>query len=175
MLVLAFGMVVIGCPTTEAGAEDSWSNVTSLSQLNGTWKGSYAETVSLKEQFGGEWNDEMETKVGSDMKVTASVELTVTINASAKTQSMSMKVTQTYAGSKISTAWAFIKEAIGGQGFTFDDSKHSVSMTENMPASSIGEEELIGSGLKVNQDGTKIKIPADMMGEGAPEMIMTKQ
>lgn len=42
VLVLVFGMTVVGCEIEPEA--DTWTNVTSLSQLNGTWKGSYSQT-----------------------------------------------------------------------------------------------------------------------------------
>ncbi len=49
-MVLVLGMTaVIGCKETEEG--DTWSDVTSLSQLDGTWKGkgSYTQNDFLAE------------------------------------------------------------------------------------------------------------------------------
>ena len=154
-MVLVLGMTVVSCDNDPEG--DTWSNVTSLSQLNGTWKGSYTHT---------------ETEDGITVKTT--VEVTQTINASAKTVSGTTKITMAFSGAGIAEAWPYIKEEMGGSGVTFNDSNHSLSMTETFNESLDDDDiaEMLASGLQINQNGTKIKSPAE---DGMPEMIMTKQ
>ena len=158
VMVLVFGMAVVGCDNDPVnGGGDTWSNVTSLSQLNGTWKGSYSFT---------------ETEDGITVKTTT--EMTLTINASAKTQSGTMKITMAFSGAGIAESWSGIKEAFEETGFTFNDSNHSMSMTETFSDTFDDNDiaEMLASGIQINQNGTKVKQPA---GDGMPEIIMTKQ
>jgi hypothetical protein len=158
VMVLVFGMAVVGCDNDPVnGGGDTWSNVTSLSQLNGTWKGSYSFT---------------ETEDGITVKTTT--EMTLIINASAKTQSGTMKITMAFSGAGIAESWSGIKEAFEETGFTFNDSNHSMSMTETFSDTFDDNDiaEMLASGIQINQNGTKVKQPA---GDGMPEIIMTKQ
>jgi hypothetical protein len=172
------GMMVIGCDTPTGGETDTWTNVTSLDQLNGTWKGSYRQSMTIKEAMeeqGGTWTSEMENIFG-DIKLTVSVDITSTFNSSAKTQSTSTIMTQTYSGGNIAVLWTMISADYSGQpDFTVDDEKYSITMTQDGTVESISDEdiaELLNSGFQINQNGTKIKIPNF---EGIPELIFIKQ
>jgi hypothetical protein len=179
-LVLVFGMVLLGCPTDTAEEKDTWSNVTSLSQLDGTWKGSYSETRTVKEvmeEIGETWTTEMQIMFG-DMKVTGDAEITSTINASAKTQSTSTQATLTFFGGNINLVWPELKKFMQNDGVTFNDTNHSATMAQSSEAQPLTDDditELLESGFQINQNGTKIKMPAGSMGEGSPEIIMNKQ
>jgi len=153
-MVLVFGMMVVSCDNDPEG--DTWSNVTSLSQLNGTWKGSYSYS---------------ETEDGITVRTT--MEITQTFNASAKTVSGSYKMTMAFSGAGIAEMWPFIKETMGGEGFTVNDSNHSLSMTGTINES-LDDNDIAGMlnnpNLQINQNGTKIKSSDEGM-----EIIMTKQ
>jgi hypothetical protein len=113
------------------------------------------------------------------MKVTASAEITTTINAGAKTQAMSMKMTTAFSGGNINTVWEMIKLSMGsGTGATFNDANHSMSMTYSQPTQPMSDadiSEMLAQGIQINQNGAKIKIPAGQIGEGIPEIILVKQ
>ncbi|MDR0557904.1 MAG: hypothetical protein LBG43_08595 [Treponema sp.] len=79
-LSLMIGLILAGCD--DGGAPDTWSDVTSLEQLHGTWKGSYSEAMPIGEMIGSDFNDEMATVFG-DMKASVSGEATITIDATA--------------------------------------------------------------------------------------------
>jgi hypothetical protein len=173
---LVCGMVLLACPN-DTSEEDTWSDVTSLNQLNGTWKGSYNQTMTFKEMYeaeGGTWDDDMQTMFG-DMKVALSTEITIIINASAKTQKTSMTMTAVFSGGNISDkeVWKAIKtQAEGGE---FDDAKHSITMTaagEEITLDADAITEMLKAGTQINQDGTKIKQPES---EHAPETTLIKQ
>ena len=158
MLVIefAFGMTVVGCDNSPEG--DTWSNVTSLSQLDGTWNG---------------WFTFTETEDGITVRTT--VDATQTINASAKTVSASIIVTMEFSGARIVLFWPFIKEAFEDEdGVTINDSTRTITMTEtiNELLDDDAIAEMLDSGIQINQDGTKIKTPPM---DGIPEIIMTKQ
>jgi hypothetical protein len=177
------GMMVTGCDTPTGGETDTWTNVTSLDQLNGTWNGLYSQSMTFKEAIeameGNEvpWDSEMETLFGG-IKAAISADLTLTLNASAKTQSSFTIMTQTYSGGNITAAWAMISAFYSDQpDFTVDNEKHSITMTQDSPVLSISDEdidELLNRGFQTNQNGTKIRIP-NFMGEGSPELILTKR
>ena len=180
-IALVFGTVLLGCPNDTTEENDTWSAVTGLNQLDGTWKGSSSETKTAKERVeeaGETWTSEMQATYG-DMKVSTSVEMTTTINASAKTQAMSMTMTQTYSGGNIDTVWSTISSQASGQsGVAVDNEKHSITMTQSQPAQNLSDEdisELLERGLQINQNGTKVKLPAGTIGEGSPEIILSKQ
>jgi hypothetical protein len=177
-VALISGMVLLGCPN-DPPEEDTWSDVTSLDQLNGTWKGSYSESMTIKEFWGEEWDDSMTTQLG-DIKMTISEEVTFTFNAAVKTQTTSEKTTVVFSGGKINEAeaWAAIKSFFEGEGGEVNDNNHSMTgggepYEEQLYDKDIAD--ILGSGLQINQNGTKIKIPASSMIKSSPELIMIKQ
>jgi len=88
VLVLLFGMTVVGCDNgTTNGGNDTWSNVTSLSQVNGSWKApsSYSGTMQ-----------------GTNITVYFNNYI-VTFNATAQTISVSGSSTSFYSGADINT------------------------------------------------------------------------
>ena len=147
-MALVFGMALVGCSDDDG---DTWSNVTSLSQVDGTWKGSYTVTT---------------TEEGLTYK--AVMGITSTINASARTQTSVINTTVTVSGKDINTYWPTIKEVFKGPGVTFNDSNHSFSWTENS-SGSISLSDF--SDTQINQKGNKLK-ERDEDGE---EFILTKQ
>jgi hypothetical protein len=188
-VLLVFGTVFLGCPndTTDnngsngGGGGDTWSDVTSFEQLDGTWRGSYSESMTMEEMMTEDeitWTDEMQTMFG-DMNITISMDITSTFNVVDKTSAMSTTFTETYSGGNIETMWITMKQDLAGiNGITFDDTTHSITMTENQPTAPMTDEdieEMLDSGLKINQNGTRVKIPANAMDEGLPEIIMVKQ
>jgi hypothetical protein len=179
VLALVFGTVLLGCPTEPEEEKDTWSDVTSLNQLDGTWKGTYSETQTIKEYMEGQgatWDDTAAAAAG-DIKVTNSMEMTMTINASAKTQATSIKMTMAFSGGNIDTLWKSLKPTKEIEGVTVDDSKHSMTMTQNSPAETMTDEEIadmLEQGLQINQKGTKLKSSADS-DSGTSEIIFTKQ
>jgi hypothetical protein len=154
-VLLVFTLVLAGCDNDTTSGVDTWSDITSLEQLNGTWKGSGS---SSEEEDG--------------ITITATWELTITINASAQTLTGTVTITMTFAGAGIEQAWSSIKDDLG-EGVEFDNSKHSATMTQDMGTQSITLEEM--NGVQINQDGTKLKIPEDAMDDGSPEMTLIKQ
>ena len=177
VMALVFGFVLTGCPTEG----EAWSDVTDLSQLNGTWKGSYKQTMNMKqaaESMGMDWDSSLEAMFGNDMKVTTTLELIYIIDSTARTQASTMKQIVVFSGSKVDDVWpmigAFIGSALGGD---VDDKKHSITITDTQPATVMPDEyaaEML-SALQINENGNKVKIPANALGEGFPEMIMTRQ
>jgi hypothetical protein len=182
-VLLTCGAVLLGCSdgTTEetntTGETDTWSAVTSLSQLNGTWKGSLNRTMTIKEwaeSTGGIWNAEAQSLYGG-MMVTDNTEATTTINAANKTQAFSMTRTISFSGGNIGTAWETMRSGfLGWSGFTIDDTKHSITRTQTQSPETLSDAEIAQTlaNAKINQTGKKIKGPAD---QGLPEIIYIKQ
>jgi len=184
VMLLVFGMMLAACSNPAgSSSSDVWSPVTELSQVNGTWKGAYSQTMSIQEFIENEegeeaWTPEMQTLFGN-MKVGYKAAISIAINASEKTQAMSMTLTITFYGGNISVMWPFISAMFTGQeGVTVIDATHSVVITENQDAQPMSDEdiaEMLNSGLQINQTGNRIKIPADTMTPGAPQIILIKQ
>ena len=86
------------------GGVDTWSAVTSLTQLNGTWKGTQTETDT--ELFADE-----------NITITTVTEVTMTItatNANTGTMSGSGKATMTFSGTGLDNeTWELISRSLG--------------------------------------------------------------
>jgi hypothetical protein len=199
VMVLIFGVVLLGCSdgtsdetdtsgnTDKPDETDIWSAVTSLDQLDGTWKGSYSEgkTMTIREwaeRIGGSWRDEDALLVYGDMKVTSSGEVvTLTINATAKTRASSFTQTVTFSGGNISApgVWEMLRSKFSGKPYviTIDDTKHSVTLIEIEPEEKMSDEDIAEmlDGLHINQTGTKVKVPTDKMDPGSPAFTFIKQ
>jgi hypothetical protein len=182
-LIFAFGVLLVagfafvGCDNPAGEENDTWTNVTSLNQVNGTWKSFYSrQDMPIKdamEEQGETWTNEMQTMVG-DMKVSVNAEITMTINAATKTLTGRMKIVQTYSGENINTIWTLLSASFQGQdGVAIDNAKHSITINEDIPSQSIDESDI--ANVQINQNETKLKVPAGTMGENTPEMIYTKQ
>jgi hypothetical protein len=121
VIALTFGMTVVGCDDGSGGSgkeADVWLDVTSLSQLNGTWKGSFSYSGTMRgyysEMFGitdEEWASSGINEIyGNDTRVTINQEYVITFNADAKTMSTSTKATTKYSGSNIDSIWSYYKD-----------------------------------------------------------------
>ena len=198
--ILVLGILGASCntstdpdPDPDTWLPDTWLPVTSLDQLDGTWKWSYQQTMPVKEVFellDMTWDDSMAIVFG-DMNVTISVETTSVINAKEKTQSGSVTITLTFLDGTIKYSWGLIIKPALIQQFPdakFDDQNHSMTMTQDISEQPITDEEietLLSSGLQIDQNGKKLKIPTDIiLGELSgeippgiipPEIIMTRQ
>jgi len=161
-LALVFGMAVVGCGGDDSSSSeaDTWASVTSLTQLNGTWKGS----ATQRNSNGG-------------ITMTMTMEMTMTIiatNATTGTMSGVQKMTYTFSGNIDTATWNSIKESFGGEeGVIINDSARSIIMTDTITSQSIKLTDLTGA--QINQNGKKVKQPAGADGEGSPEMIFIKQ
>ena len=94
-----------------------------------------------------------------------------------------MASTATYSGGNIILMWPMLKasfENLAEQGVsvTTNDAAHSVTMSYSLPAETLSDEaitEMLDGGLQINQNGTKIKVPANSLQQGIPELIFYKQ
>ena len=163
-IVLVFGMSVVGCDngstSSTNGENDTWSNVTNFSQVNGTWKAPSSYSVSNQ---------------GITVNVTTTNYL-ITFNSTAKTISVSGSMTSRYSGANISTLWPDLKEGIGymnemeGVTASANDTNHSITITYNNYSEVITDEIFSSMDFQINQNGSKLIII-----EGGIENIYTKQ
>jgi hypothetical protein len=153
--VIIFSMAACGDDSTP----DTWTDVTSLSQIDGSWKTSHTDSFE-----------------NNGIKMTISYSnFVVTFNAAAKTMSMSGTATVTYSGGNINELWPSLKESLinnQGNGVTytnFNDANHSYTMTANNASQSMTDADL--AGYQINQNGTKLR----SLSQDGSEVIFTKQ
>ena len=172
--VLLLALVFASCgEDSGGGGSDTWSDVTNISQLNGTWRGSLSETDSIRNWSGGTWTQEDQELFGN-MTVKMDIEMIYIINSSAGTEAGSTTMTMTFSGGNINDLWPMFKEEFDEPGVTFNDSRHSISLTENFGPQSFDESDF--EGAQINQNGTKVRVSAEEMGFGGSEFIIfTKQ
>jgi hypothetical protein len=156
ILVMALVCAAAGFGYDNGAIEDTWTNITSLTQLNGIWKGSFTRT---------------QTESFFTMKIVADITMTITAaDGSTGTASSVLVMNMTFPGNS-DLFWPMIKEMYSGEpGFILNESNHSITMTENIPPDSISLSEM--TDVQINQNGTKFRKPAT--GD-EPEMIFTKQ
>jgi len=159
MLVMALVFGIGGCDNDPS--EDTWSNVTSLSQINGSWKApsSYSGTMQ-----------------GITFSATTNNYI-ITFNAAAKTMSASGSTTTTISGGNINELWPDLKQSMesayngqSGVTVTFNDANHSYTMTLNNFSQALPDSALMQMGLQINQNGSKLKMASDI----GIEIIYTK-
>ena len=193
---LALGTLLAGCETPTNAGKDKWLPVTSLRQLDGTWEFSYSETQTLAEwAAGAEYildclADDLPpeallslTMISTmdNVKVTAEVEGTLTINASEQTQSSSGTAAMTFSGDGSKGAYTMLKlmsgklDEYGIPDVLFNDSKQSMTVPYEFGPELIDDDyiEAILATMEINQNGKKIRISEP--GLGSREIIATKQ
>jgi len=159
---------------------DTWSDVTSLSQLVGSWKGKSVKIVNVKDQVGGGWDQNMENNIGSDMKFTQIHDITLTLTNSGAALNRDLEIVQTlvFSGSKLTTTgWPAIKalasNMAGDAKVTFDDSAHTVKWTMwDDPQKNLDLQAFKDRGYKINRTETKIKMSED---DGSEEIYIKQQ
>jgi hypothetical protein len=155
--VLAFSLLLASCGNRSTGGggsgeSDTWTNVTDISQLNGTWKTSGTFTAN---------------------GITATyTNYTVTFNSAAKTMTVSGTAKATFSNLSDSD-WSGVKSDLSSSvpaGVTpvFDDTNHSITVTYNNYTQTIPDDDV--TGFQINQDGKKLKFQ-----DAGVEIIFTKQ
>jgi hypothetical protein len=195
--VLALGALLAGCETSNStGADkDKWSPVTSLSQLDGTWKFSYTETQTLAEwaagaesimdylgegDLGFDFDIKDLASMGIDpgkVRVTVKGEGTQTINANAKTLASAGTAAMTFSGdgSDLIILGLLVMISEMPDGVSVDAPNKSVAMdisSKPEPLDSDTIADLLAN-TQISQDGKKIKL--SVPGLGSREIIATKQ
>jgi len=162
-ILLVFGFILAGCdnPTGGGGDDSTWSKITSLSQLDGTWKGSATQTMTIRqfaEEGGNTWNSQMSATFGN-MFVTIFVDMDVTISIdseNAGTAAATTKMNMTFSGGNINSVWSNISNSYKSEGgYTVNDSNHSISGEDNKGPDSVTIDDF--DDIWINEDGTQIK------------------
>jgi hypothetical protein len=163
-------LVLAGCSGDDGGepGDDGggkWSNVTHISQVDGTWKapsnvGPYTmqQGITATQSF---------------------TDYTITFDAAAKTMTSSGSTTTTFSGNITDAIWSSVKSnlqsnysGLDGVTFSFNDAAHSCTQVNDNFSVAVPEN-FTGSGYQINQNGTKLKIVVS--GAGGYEIIYTKQ
>jgi hypothetical protein len=171
-LVIGFG--VTGCDTTTGSEKDSWTDV-KLADIEGLWEGSSGKTLTIKELDSDEWSDTV-SLFGGDIPV--NIVVNMTIDADENPQAVFTNITQIFSFADIVKAdpgrWEEIKELFKDplMGARINDKDHSITIKNWRGAT---DSELPDSGLQINQNGTKIKVPPNWLEEDTPELILIKQ
>jgi hypothetical protein len=160
VVVIGFSMAACQNDTTTSGGGggggggDTWSNVTSFSQVNGTWKapatvsGTFDEGIRVTQTFSN---------------------YTITFNATAKTVSATGTGTTTFSGEGINEDyWSEFKsdlqttyQGMTGITSTFNDANHSYTLVFNNFSQTMTDADLAQTGIQINQSGTSIKFASD--------------
>ena len=182
VIVMVFGMMVINLIfPARVTADDLWANVPNLNLLNGTWKGSFSQSLTDKEYM--ERTDAPQGVKVLNIIHTIEVEITIIFDASTETISKSGTIKTTLSGTDINLLQmkhpvGEVKTSDGTGTIIFDDANHSQKFTFFDIKSY--EDETEDMTFQVNQTRTKIKIISLDLGGGdigkiLPGSIMTKQ
>jgi len=177
-IMLVFG--IVGCDngttsgTTGGGQTDTWSSVTSLNQIDGTWKGTFSFNNKLLKDYmqetGYTWDSSYQAAYG-DMRLTLRRDITLIFNSRVRTMTMFMVQTATYSGGNIDTMWPYMrKSAEENEDYTmvtFNNDNHSITAMSDYPAETLSDsdiKEMLSEGLQINQNDTKLKMPLPPYG-----------
>jgi hypothetical protein len=147
IIVLIFGLIIIGCRNNSKNEEiEIWSNLTSFSQLEGTWKPLSNISYRTQEIFSEYWNY-----------------YSMTFNAIEKTMTTSGIYTVRYAGGDIETweTWKQIWQNSTPYYVTLsvNEIEYSITNEYNNFIEILTDEDIIKimNNYKINQNGTKLK------------------
>jgi len=170
LTTLLLALLFAGCDSGGGGDSDTWYDITSLDQLNGTWKGSNTATKTMKEWgeiWEADWRDSVDEIFGN-MSMKTTWERIITINGGKCTGTD--KSSDTFSGGKINTAWPNIVDWWAGENATVNNSNHSLSFNSDFSFSYAVNEQW----FQINQDGKKIKFNGSTRSIYI-DMILTKQ
>ena len=172
--VLFFALVLTGCDSG-GGSSGSWSNITSLNQVDGTWSGSHSQTVTIREflELNGETWDPSYQALYGNMNVKMERSMTMTINPTTSMCNGIESQTVTFIGGNTDIIWPALKSEFTGLGVTFNDANHSIlyTGTYNYPITASDF-----STVQINEKGTEIRIPLSDLGfTDSGYFIMKKQ
>ena len=179
--------IFAGCDTDSEA--DTWSEITSLHQLQGTWVGTQNRTMPLKDilEAAGylEYADPVQVAAIKDINVTVAVHAVIIIVAHDDNEGIMSGTTSTtiaFSGGNIARLWPLIKamyEDMLPSDVIINDKNHSITMNNDMPPDTITLEELEDQ-LQINQTGTRLRTeidPGDLGEWGSllpSEVIFTK-
>ena len=170
LAALLLALLFTGCGGGDDGDSDTWHDITSSSQLDGTWKGSISATKSMKEWI-QIWEWEWTAAEIDDFFGNMSLKITydIALNISSGHVTGTDKWTYAYSGGTINTTWEEIKSWYTSVD-SVNDSNHSLIFNDDISFTyEEGDDD-----IQINQDGRKLKYDFDL--DGVPmDMIMTKQ
>jgi uncharacterized repeat protein (TIGR02543 family) len=145
----------------EPGPDQQWTEVTTLSQLDGTWEGSFTKDVPM-----------------GYYTMTFNVQERITIDAAAETRQKHENVEIVFSGSMIETMWPFIVGSMApGENTTIveiDNEEHTIRGVYHDDAP-IPMDPADYAGVQISQDGNSIKIPVTMAGEESSMEVLTRK
>jgi len=131
-----------------ASCSDTWTPVTEVSQMDGRWKGTFTQIMSVDDYFGeGASND-----LAVSVKISVDVELT--INVSANTYNDSSKIVMAFSGKDVNAFWDEMSAFASYLG-DVDNSKKTITMESNDSNTSIPSNFI--NGFEINQNGKKFR------------------
>jgi hypothetical protein len=142
---------------------DTWSNVTRINQLNGTWSGTSSTTLTFRrfmESQGIDWTSDLQQFYGN-MNVKVDLNLTMSINAGNRNGSINGTETFTFSGGNINSAWPALRDALAEDGAVVNDRNRSIATPINV-SDSMTDSEI--RGYRINQNGRKISVPFSNVG-----------
>jgi hypothetical protein len=160
-------------PVSGPGEFDEWTDVTNISQVDGSWKAPASVFVTIEVDVTKEDNVVDTYKVDVNYSINNYI---MTFNASENEMSVSGSITMTYSSKDIDKFWPMVKEGLGSsENANVNDANHSLTMTFNNDSVTLSDDHFSllsshGVGNKINRDSTKLKAAA-----GGYEVIYTKQ
>ena len=158
--------IFTSCDTPPGPVKDTWSDITSLDQVDGTWAVDTPnvsvplidifEMLELSEIDG--FDPVMIEAFIQDVNVVVAVKATITIDAGGQTMSGTAKPTVAFSGGSTPFLWALITNRYADMlppGVIIDDETHSLTMESDVPSSPITAEDF--ADFQINQNGTKLK------------------
>jgi hypothetical protein len=142
---------------------DTWSNVTRINQLNGTWNGTSSATLTFKqfmESQGIDWTSDLQQFYGN-MNVKVDLNLTMSINAGNRNGTIKGTATFTFSGGNINNAWSALRDVLAEDGTVVNDRNHSIATPINV-SDSMTDSEI--RAYKINQNDRKISVPFSKLG-----------
>jgi len=174
LALLVFVLFFAACDSSGGGGGDSdtW-RYASVSDLNGTWKGSASVTKSMKE-WGQMWewtlldSDYDEYFGNMNMKVTR--EITLLINGGQATESTT--TVESFSGGKVNTGFPMLAEWWASDNPIVDYSKYTMTYNYNGFAFTYSDN---NRWIQINQDDRKIKLTGQSIYDAPVEYILNKQ
>jgi DNA primase catalytic subunit len=142
---------------------DTWSNVTRINQVNGTWNGKSSATLTFRkfmESQGVAWTSDIQKFYGN-MNIKVDLNLTMSINARNRTGTIIGTETFTFSGGNINDAWSALRDALAEDGAAVNDRNRSIATPINV-SDSVTDSEI--REYRINQNGGKISVPFSKLG-----------
>lgn len=171
--ILCIALLLVGIMSCSNGSEpETWTKVTNLNQLEGTWEGSETETEEVVD--GVIASIKMTIKVQypvteggvTGLKMTYIIDMTDSVEKSAKVNNVSAE-----------DLWEAVKEQGSVEsGITFSDGRPYTMTTASFVPQEIVLESLTtgNSSLFVNESNTKLKL-VDYAGDDTENIILYKK